>query len=251
MKINERWLARETDFAAEQDAPTRQEYSEHDLLAAGERERQQVGRDLHDGLGQYLHAVYYMAALLHKRLRMESSASASHAQQLVKQMEEALDVTRRVARGLQPVGSMPDSLMHALAELAEGTSSVYRVDCRFEAPSPVFIECRNTANHLFRIAQEAVNNAVKHGRPTRIRIKLMETAEALVLSVWDNGTGIKHQHKKGTGLGLPSMEHRAKIICGSLIVERGRRGGTNVFCTARRPCASTIDDATFTVGASR
>ena len=148
---------------------------ERELLEISERERRQIGHDLHDGLGQHLHGLAYLAALLQKRLQQETSPCAAEAGQLNKYLTDALEMTRNLARGLQPVDAVPQGLMLALRELAERTRGVYRVDCRFECRSPVLIHRHSAANHLYRIAQEAVNNAMKHGKPTRVRIKLAAT----------------------------------------------------------------------------
>ena len=143
-------------------------------------------------------------------------------------------MTRNLARGLQPVDAAPQGLMLALRELAERTREVYRVDCRFECRSPVLIHRHSAANHLYRIAQEAVNNAMKHGKPTRIRIRLAGTPRRIILGVRDNGVGIRQRRKPGRGMGLHVMQYRADAINGSLLVRRHPQGGTDVVCTVRR-----------------
>ena len=207
---------------------------ERELLEISERERRQIGHDLHDGLGQHLHGLAYLAALLEERLREETPRFAAEAGQLNKYLTDALEMTRSLARGLQPVDAVPQGLMLALRELAERTRGVYRVDCRFQCRSPVLIHRHSAANHLYRIAQEAVNNAMKHGKPTRVRILLEATAQRVILAVRDNGVGIRRRRKSARGMGLHVMQHRAEAISGSLLVRRLSEGGTEVVCSVSR-----------------
>ena len=124
--------------------------------------------------------------------------------------------------------------MLALRELAECTQGVYRVDCRFECRSPILIHRHSAANHLYRIAQEAVNNAMKHGKPTRVRIRLAATPRSIILGIRDNGVGIRRRRKPSRGMGLHVMQHRADALSGSLLVQRLPEGGTEVVCTVNR-----------------
>ncbi|MCU0784197.1 MAG: PAS domain-containing sensor histidine kinase [Verrucomicrobia bacterium] len=207
---------------------------ERELLEISEREQQRIGRDLHDGLGQQLHGLSYLAALLEKGLQEEASSRAAEAGQLNKYLDEALELTRGLAHGLQPVKAMPRGLMMALRELAERTRAMYRVDCRFECRAPVLIHRHTAATHLYRIAQEAVNNAMKHAKPTRVRIKLAATAQRIVLGVRDNGTGIRHRKAPARGMGLHIMQYRADAIRGTLAVQKLPERGTEVVCTVKR-----------------
>jgi signal transduction histidine kinase len=116
------------------------------------------------------------------------------------------------------------------------------VDCQFECRSPVLIHRHTAANHLYRIAQEAVNNAIKHGKPTRIRIKLTGTPQRIILGVRDNGVGISRRTKLGRGMGLHVMQHRADAISGSLLVQRLPDGGTEVVCTVSRQALLPQED---------
>jgi PAS domain S-box-containing protein len=207
---------------------------EREILEVGERERQRIGHDLHDGLGQHLHALYYMAALLQRELKRESARHAREAGRLAKLLGKALDLSRSLAHGLQPVNPVPEGLTLTLRELARRTRALYRVDCQFDSHAPVLIHRHSAATHLYRIAQEAVNNAMKHGKPTRIRIQLKTTRQQIVLGVRDNGAGIRRLAKHHRGMGLHIMHYRADAIGGSLLVRRLPRGGTEVVCTVRR-----------------
>lgn len=121
--------------------------------------------------------------------------------------------------------------MVALRELADRTRQMYSVDCRVQYRTPVLIHRHVAANHLYRIAQEAVNNAMKHGKPTRIRISLVSDPQKIVLGIRDNGSGIRNGDRGGRGMGLHIMQYRADAINASLLVQRNPQGGTGVFCT--------------------
>ena len=207
---------------------------ERELLEVSERERQRLGHDLHDGLGQHLHALFYMATLLEKELQEASLEQAPEAGQLARQLEHGLKLIRSLARGLQPVNPVPEGLMAALGELAARTRAMYGVDSRFQCPAPVLIHRHSAANHLYRIAQEAVNNAMKHGKPTRIRLKLTATPKRIVLGIRDNGRGIGRRSAHAHGMGLHVMQYRANALSGSLLVQRHPEGGTEVVCTVNR-----------------
>ena len=213
---------------------TKRKRLERELLAAGERERQRLGHDLHDGLGQHLHALFYMATLLEMELKGDWPERAQEAGRLARQLEHGLELVRSLARGLQPVNPVPEGLMAALRELTERTRALYRVDSRFQCPVPVLIHRHSAANDLYRIAQEAVNNAMKHGKPTRLRVKLMATSKRITLGIRDDGRGIGRPSARAQGMGLQVMQYRAEAIGGSLTVQRHPQGGTEVVCTVAR-----------------
>ncbi len=213
---------------------TKRKRLERELLEAGERERQRLGRDLHDGLGQHLHALFYMATLLETELKGGSPGRAQEAGRLARQLEHGLELIRSLARGLQPVNPVPEGLMAALRELSERARTLYHVDSRFRCPAPVLIHRHSAANHLYRIAQEAVNNSMKHGKPTRLRVKLTATPKRIVLGIRDDGRGIGRRSARSQGMGLQVMQYRAETIGGSLAVQRHPQGGTEVVCTIAR-----------------
>jgi signal transduction histidine kinase len=145
-------------------------------------------------------------------------------------LREAIAQTRSLARGLVPVGSDPDALQNGLMELADHTSESGRVACRFDSPEPVMLTDAFTAGHLYRIAQEAVNNAMKHARATEIVIHFFQKNGALVLEISDNGAGfVKSGNTRGIGLGV--MRHRASAIGADLAVESKRGEGVIVRCS--------------------
>ena len=225
---------RERQFIAMVRDITERKRLEREFLEISEREQQRIGHDLHDGLGQQLHGLSYLAVLLEKGLQEEGSSRSAEAGQLNKYLNEALEMTRSLAHGLQPVTPMPEGLMIALRELAGRTRALYRVDCRLVCRTEVLIHRHSVANHLYRIAQEAVSNAMKHGKPTRVRIRLAALRQRVILGISDNGVGIQQPPRPGRGMGLHVMQYRAGAINGSLVVQRHARGGTEVVCTVAR-----------------
>ena len=201
------------------------------VLEISEHERQRIGRDLHDGLGQHLHGISFLAALLEKNLREDRSRRALEARQLKEYILDSLELMRGLAHGLQPVESSPEALMAGLNELAKRTSKLFRIDCRFDCPAEVLVQRHGAAIHLYRIAQEALNNAVKHGKATRIYIKLYVEPPRTILRVCDNGAGIRRANRNGQGMGLQIMRYRADALNGLLLMKKQPSGGTEMLCS--------------------
>lgn len=222
-------------FAAMLRDITRRKRLQRELLDISERERQRMGHELHDGLGQHLHGLFFLSKLLEKGLQEDASPRAAEIKRLNQHLHDALDLIRGLAHGLQPVKPLPQGLMIALRELAGRTAKLYQIDCRFDCREPVHIQTHDAATHLYRIAQEAVNNAMKHGKPTRIGITLKATPDKIILGITDNGVGFQRRSELPRGMGLHVMQYRADAISGSLAIQRRSQGGTEVVCTATRP----------------
>ena len=216
-------LDRERALAAAQSEHKR---LEHEVLAVSERERHSIGADLHDGLGQQLTAIELRCTLL-KADAAGHPALAKSVDTISKMLREAIAQTRFLARGLVPVGSDPDALQIGLTELAGRMNALGSVRCEFDCPQPVAIYDSTVAGHLYRIAQEAVNNAIKHARAKRVSIRLHRRDKFVTLEVADDGTGML---KPGTGLGLGVMQHRAKVIGGELTIASKRGAGVTITC---------------------
>ena len=148
-------------------------------------------------------------------------------------VQQAMTQTRELAHGLSPVRLAADGLAEALRGLATRTTRVFRLDCRFRCAAPLSVPNPAVASHLYRIAQEAVSNALKHGKARRIAIRLAARGNSIILSVRDNGRGIQTSPDSQTGLGIRIMHYRAEVIGGSLAVRPAPRGGTEVVCTVR------------------
>ncbi len=207
---------------------------EEEIVAASERERQGIGADLHDNLGQQLTALELMCTAL-KDDAAGHPALAKGLAAMSRMLREAIAQTRALARGLVPVSDDPEALQIGLAELAARITALGRVRCIFECRQPVAVAQHFVAGHLYRIAQEAVNNAVKHAHARQITIRLAETAPELVLEISDDGSGLpKASKRSGGGLGLGVMQHRAKAIGADLSIVSPRTGGVCVTCRLPR-----------------
>lgn len=217
-------LAREKALVAAREEHAR---LEREILVAGERERQSIGADLHDGLGQQLTAIELMCTGL-KADANDRPALAQGLDHVGKMLRDAISQTRLLARGLVPLGSGPDALQTGLAELAERINALRRLRARFDCPEPVLVEDPIVAGHLYRIAQEALNNAVKHSRASQVTIRLVREKGSLLLEVVDDGIGLAKKRSGGLGLGI--MHHRARVIGGELNVTSRKGGGVSVSC---------------------
>lgn len=214
---------------------SRRKQLERELLELSERERRGFAQELHDGLGQQLGGVAYLANVLREKLVERNAPEAPDASRIFGLVREAIEHTRRISRGLSPIRPEPDGLMTALRELAHQTTGLFRVRCRFHCRKPVLVDDSTLAGHLFRIAQEAVNNALKHAKPRSISIRLSRARGSVTLAVADDGKGIGLLSPTRRGLGLHIMQHRAGLIRGSVNLQPRRGGGTEVVCLA--PCA--------------
>jgi len=211
---------------------------EQEILQAGEREHRRIAQDLHDGLGQLLVGTAYLTSTLREKLAAQSLPEAAELGRILEVIYEAITQTRSMARGIQPVEAEPNGLMVALQRLAERTRKLFRIGCQFNCRQPVMIPNNEIATHLFRIAQEAITNAIKHGKPGKVEISLTETPERINLAVKDNGRGLPVRSRKPPGMGLRIMRYRAGMIGGSLAIQKEPGGGTTVVCTVHRPAES-------------
>ncbi len=200
------------------------------ILDISAREQRRIGQDLHDGLGQHLTGVAFMSKVLEQKLADRSQAEAADAGKIVQLVNEAVNKTRELSRGLLPASSDAPGLMSALEQWSGEVQDLFGITCHFICREPVLIYDENLATHLYRIAQEAVNNAIKHGRPTHIEIRLAKAGEAIEMSIRDNGVGLPEDPGNGGGMGLRIMNYRAKMIGGTLEVKRAPERGTIVIC---------------------
>jgi signal transduction histidine kinase len=203
---------------------------ECELLEISEREQRRIGQDLHDGLCQHLTGATLAGQVLEEKLAAMNRPEAADADKVVDLMEEAINLARSLAKGLYPVEMEADGLMLALEQHASTTTELFKVSCRFECDLPVLVHDTATAGHLYRIAQEAVGNAIKHGRARNIVIRLDASEEGTVLSVRDDGGGLPDPLPKNRGLGLRIMAHRSGMIGGRFSARREPAGGSLVTC---------------------
>jgi len=203
---------------------------EKEILEISEREQHRIGADLHDGLGQQLTAIELLCASLKADVAVQPVV-ANQVALIGQRLREAVGHVRALARGLVPVKDEPDALHVSLVELAELTNLLGRAKCRLECPAPVLLANSATAGHLYRIAQEAVNNAVKHSHATEMVIGLTQGRERLELRVADNGKGFPRNKGQEPGMGLDVMRHRARVIGSELTVDSKPGKGVTITCT--------------------
>ncbi len=207
---------------------------QQEVIEAGETERRNVGRDLHDTVGQDLTGLAFLIKVLAAKLGDRSPEDASAARQVVALVNDLVSQVRSLARGLDPVGLHEDGLANGLHELAHDTQKLFGVSCKFRCDRPVVFKQRSAATHLYHIAREAVNNAVKHARAGSIEIALLSDGEDIRLTVEDDGIGMPEDAEKAGGMGMHIMRYRAGVIGGALRVGPGARGGTAVTCSLPR-----------------
>jgi two-component system CheB/CheR fusion protein len=202
------------------------------LLEVGEHERRRIGQDLHDGVCQQLVGIGFMVRLLEQQLQAAQSPAAAAVHGIAGHLHDAIRDAREVSHGLHPVRLDEEGLALALRELAAQVSRTGEVSCEFEYPEPVPVADNNAATHLYRIAQEAVNNALKHGKPRHITIALTGENETTELRIEDDGVGFgAAPDPTAKGIGLQVMEYRARLIGGILNLGPRPKGGTVVTCS--------------------
>jgi signal transduction histidine kinase len=205
---------------------------EKQVIEVSEYEQQRIGRDLHDGLCQYLAAVGCAATAL--RIDLERGGAnelAAAAAEIEKLLEESVKQARTLAHGLVPVQLDEAGLPAALQELTGSTSRLFGMDCTFEFAGENGVMPSGKATHLYRIAQEAINNATKHGKAQNVEVRLSANSSAMSLSIADNGIGFSKTEKDMSGVGISIMHYRANVLGGEVEIEDRPSGGTIVSCT--------------------
>jgi len=206
---------------------------EREILEISEREKARVGQDLHDGLCQTLTGIALIAKVLQRNLEQEKlppATASSDAAMIVNLVKEAINEARGLAMRMYPVNIEEYGLVHALEKLASDMAQRFRIKCEFKCEEPVALADNRVATHLYRIAQEAVSNAYKHGLAETVIIKLATAKEWITLKIEDNGQG-RLDGLKSTGMGLKTMNYRARAIGGKLAIRQRPRRGLAVICT--------------------
>jgi PAS domain S-box-containing protein len=203
---------------------------EEAILEISAREQRRIAQDLHDGLGQHLTGIAFMSKVLEEKLSDKSLPEAVEAAEIVKMVNQAIDNTRELARGLHPVAAEPLGLMSALKKWANEVEALFHIVCSFRCENPIAIHDANMATHLYRIAQEAVNNAIRHGKSKNILIRLAGKNGSGTLTIEDDGEGFPKGPAHAPGVGLSIMNYRADMIGGSLKVQPNSDQGITVTC---------------------
>ena len=190
---------------------------EKEILEATEREQRRIGQDLHDGLCQQLTGIAFLMQALQQGLHDEPKSA--DARRITGLLKEAVHQARTLSHGLYPVSPHSDGLMLALRELAGSIESIFKISCTFACERPVLFADNSAATHVYRIAQEAVQNAIRHGKATAIAIELIPRGKGgWRLVIRDNGTGLPAKNLQ-PGMGLRTMTHRAQVIGAAFSLE--------------------------------
>jgi two-component system CheB/CheR fusion protein len=205
---------------------------EKEVARASTFEQERIGQEIHDGLGQKLTALSMMAASLKRDLARQNVPESRTLNELIEHLRQALEEARALSRGLAPVPLTEQGLAAALGRLAGDMQAATGIACHFETDPryPVEVENRTTAMQLYRIAQEAVHNAIKHGRPRNISIRLVRSGRCAELRVSDDGSGFRADIGGGEGFGLRIMRYRAAVVGAEMSIESTPESGTLVRC---------------------
>src|SRR5216117_2010203 len=203
---------------------------QREILDISHREQQRIGQDLHDGLSQQLAGIELMCEVLEQKLASKAKAEANRAGEIARHVREAITHTRNLARGLSPVQLDANGLMSALQELAVNVEKMFGIECRFQCDEPILVQNNEAATHLYRIAQEAINNAIKHGKAKRIIITFQPMGDKHGLLVTNDGVPFPDHVKASRGMGLRIMNYRACEIGATLQIRSDREKGATVLC---------------------
>ncbi len=203
---------------------------EREVLEISETERTRIGHDLHDCIGQRLTAVSMATNAAVAELEKNAPEHAGRIADIGRQLREAIGETRALSHGLAPIDLSGDGLMEALCLLATDTASCTGLRCVFDCPEPVRVPDAALAVQLYRVAQEAVNNALRHAEPTEIRIALEQHDGDLLLEVEDDGVGLPETLAAVGGIGLRLMRHRIELAGGTFEFGSAPAGGTRIVC---------------------
>jgi PAS domain S-box-containing protein len=217
---------------------------EREIQEISEREQRRLGQDLHDGLGQSLTGIAFLAKALQQKLQAIGVEEGEAAGNIASLINEALAETRRLSRGLCPVVLESNDIEAALEQLAENLRGLFAVNCDLDCEPEIKVADNEVAMHLYRIAQEAATNAVKHGKAKTLWLSLTMGRARLILKIKDDGIGFGPtgpKGKGGKGMGLRVMQHRCRMIGASLSVRAPKRGGVTVICSL--PIAQALPDS--------
>src|SRR5256885_3630038 len=205
---------------------------EKQIIEVSEYEQQRIGRDLHDGLCQFLAAIGCASTSLKLDLEQKGLGElARNAAEIENLLSESVKQARDLSHGLVPVQLDEAGLAAALRELTASTNRLLPVKCTFECATETPTGLNGKATHLYRIAQEAIHNATKHGKARNIDIRLSANTSVTSLSISDDGIGFPKDGRETSGVGISIMRYRAHLIDGEFAIEAGNKGGTTVSCT--------------------
>ncbi len=226
-------MGRITHYVSVQREITRQRRLERELVEISDRVQQEIGRDLHDGLGQKLTGLAFMAKSLERRLKNQDRDAAEQAMTIAQLVNDAKSDARKLSRGLVTVDLKGDGIILAIEDLATWVEQLADVECIVTSKLTIPILDETVAMHIYRICQEAMNNAVKHSEASVVKVELRQEEDQLIVSIEDNGIGLQDSESKGMGLRI--MAFRAQMINAALNISKRPEGGTLVLCSLVNP----------------
>lgn len=203
---------------------------EREVAEISVREQSRIGRDLHDVVGQNLTATMFMMKTLEKRLQMEKRPEAEQAARISQQVKETIQQVRRLVRGLCPVELGGEGLKYALQGLCSNVRELFSIDCEFKSEGDPVLSDSRVATEMYYIAQESLNNALKHSKATALRVNLARRDDELVMTISDNGCGLPEESTRPKGMGLNVMAYRARQIGAHLDITSNPGSGVTITC---------------------
>lgn len=203
---------------------------ESEILRISEQERRRIGQDLHDGLGQMLTGIGLITQNLARQMEAQGSELAGELFEITQLVRDADQLARNLARGLVQVELEGDGLLASLRTLCSNAERMFDVTVTLESEGDITLDDSGMASNLYRIAQEAISNAVKHGRATSIDVRIRKRGHMVELAVEDDGVGFPKKLSSDRGMGVDIMGYRARVIGGSLSIRARASGGTAVKC---------------------
>jgi two-component system CheB/CheR fusion protein len=211
------------------------------ILEIGDWQQRRIGQDLHDGLGQHLTGISFRGRVLERKLVDQQRPEATEADKIVGLVNEAIDKTRQLSRGLLSMAADRCGLEPALRQIASDVEDLFGITCRFACVRPVQLDDAQAATHLCHLVREAVNNAIRHGGAREVSVELSVDDRSGVLANRDDGTGFPASPNP-SGMGVQIMRYRASMIGGTLHIDRGGPERTAIVCRfPARPCGAARD----------
>jgi PAS domain S-box-containing protein len=234
--IRSRWFMRDM---------TRQVELQKEILAIGERVRQQIGHDLHDDLCQQLTGIEYLGRALERQLASETQAGSARAKEIAGLARQAITSTRELSHTMSPMGLKIEGLAGALKDLAARIQKSLRISCRFSSEPGISVRDPTAQIYLYRIAPDSIQNAVKHGKASRVGLSLRKNGDDLILSVKDDGVGLPPERRRKQGFGLRIMDYRASALGGSVVVRQRKPRGTTLVCSVPMAVINPATEASY------
>jgi|GEM_PF-2067067 len=209
-----------------------QKESEKRTLKISEREKRKLGRELHDDLCQQMAGMLFFTNNLVYQIKRgkDSEALIEATSEIKKQLQISIEKTRCLSHGLNPVSLTRKTFQECLVELIQQTQTLYAIDCQFHMASDLTIQNQEIAIHLFRITQESINNAVRHGGADTISITLQKEDNFGILTIQDNGSGFESDPQNTDGMGLHNLKSRAEMINASMHIGNSKDKGVSIVC---------------------